>query len=87
MLTPQKALQGKASEEQLGRWCTYHETKIPPLVEKVAIYVDAVGLGEVFGDELADGGQVGGFFAAVVLDVAEVVMREVGGGHCGVLRE
>ena len=39
----------------------YHEAEISPLVEEVAVYVDAVGFGEVFGDHLADGGEVDGF--------------------------
>jgi hypothetical protein len=27
---------------------TYHVAQVPPLVEKVAVDIDAVGLGEVF---------------------------------------
>ena len=33
-----------------------HVTQVSPLVQKVAIYVDAVGLAEILGDQGADGG-------------------------------
>jgi hypothetical protein len=46
------------------------------LVEEVPVDIYAVGLGEVLGDQLADGGEVGGFLGALVLHIVQV------GGVC-----
>jgi hypothetical protein len=43
------------------------------LVEKVAIYVDAVGLREVSGDYLADGLKIDLLLAAIILHVSKVL--------------
>ena len=63
-----------------------------PLVQKVAIDVDAVGFRQVLGDQLADGGQIGLFLGAMVLDVAQgvplagigIVAHEAGRAQSGV---
>lgn len=34
----------------------YHETQIPPLVQEIPVYINTVGLAQVFGYEGADGG-------------------------------
>ena len=59
---------------------TYHEAQVTPLVQKVAVDVDAVGFAQVFGDEFADGREVGGLFFGAVGDIAE----SLGGRACGV---
>lgn len=45
------------------------EAEVAPLVEEVAVDIDAVGLGEVGGDERADGGEEGWLERGVVAGV------------------
>src|SRR3954453_21824877 len=52
---------------------THHIAEVAPLVEKVAIHINAVRLREVFGDYLADGFQVEFFLAAIILHVSKVL--------------
>ena len=59
----------------------YHEAQLAPLVEEVAVHVDAVGLGQVLGDELPDGREVGFFLRGVVLYVSEILGRRRGVWH------
>lgn len=46
----------------------HHEAKVSPLIEEIAIDADTVGFGEIIGDQASDGGEIGGFLAAVVLE-------------------
>ena len=71
---------GRERERERERGWLYHKAQLAPLVQEVAVDVDAVGFGEVFGDELADGGEVGGFFYCAVGDIAEFVCGWWGGG-------
>lgn len=48
---------GRAVANGCGCGRERHEAQVAPLVEEVAVDVDAVGFGKVFGDELADGGE------------------------------
>lgn len=57
----------------------YHEAKVSPLIQEVAVYVNAVRFGEVLGDHLPDCGEVGGFLGGLVSDVAEVWGRSFRG--------
>lgn len=47
-----------------------HEAQFGPLVEKVSVHIDAVRFGKVFGDQLADLGEILGLFVKRVLEVA-----------------
>lgn len=58
----------------------YHEAEVGPLMEEVAVDVDAVGLAQVLGDQRADGRQVLFLERMLVLDVAQL------GGKTGVVR-
>lgn len=49
----------------------YQETEIAPLVEEVAVYVNAVWFAQVFGYEGAYGGEVLRFEAVFIVDIAE----------------
>lgn len=60
---------------------SYHVTEVPPLIQEVAVDVDAVGLGEIFGDQLPDRGEKFRFFRAIVLLVAQVGRRWRGIAH------
>jgi hypothetical protein len=62
----------------------HHVTQIPPLVQKVSVHIDAVRLGEVFGDEVPYRGEVYRFLVGIILDVAEVVVfgAALGGEGC-----
>ena len=51
-----------------GRNGAHHEAKVSPLIEKIAIDADTVGFGEIIGDQVSDGREIGGFLAAVVLE-------------------
>lgn len=55
----------------------YKIAEITPLIQEIAVDVDAIGLGEVLGDELADGGQVFRFLVLVVLDVSQASVRVI----------
>jgi len=50
----------------------YHIAQVSPLIQKVPIYIDTVWFGKVFGDQLADRGEVLFFFLGLILDVLEV---------------
>ena len=58
-------------EERWGE-TTDHVAEMAPLVQEVAVDIDAVGLAQVFGDEGPDGGQVLGFEGVFILDVLEL---------------
>jgi hypothetical protein len=49
----------------------YHITQIPPLIQKIPIHIDAVRLGKVFRDQLADRGEVPLLICRVVLNIIE----------------
>lgn len=49
------------------------EAEVAPLVQEIAVDVNAVGLGQILGDQLAHGGDVFIFASAVVSHVAEVI--------------
>lgn len=57
------------------------EAQIPPLVEKVAVDIDAVGLRQVFGYQLSHCLNVFVFLGAVVADVAEFTFIMYGCGR------
>lgn len=61
-------------------WATYHETQVAPLVEKVAVDVDAVWFGEILGDQLLDGRQVRRLFVGAVADISKTGGRVLAGG-------
>jgi hypothetical protein len=46
------------------------------LVQEVAVDVDAVGFGEVGGDQLAHGRDLRGFLGRIILDIVEFVAHE-----------
>jgi hypothetical protein len=56
-----------------GPGVTHHKAEIAPLVEEVTIYVNAVGLRQIFGNYLADGLKIDVFLAAVILHVSKVI--------------
>jgi hypothetical protein len=60
----------------------YHITQVPPLVQKVPVHIDTVGLGKVFGDQLPYRREALLFLCSFVLDVFEldVVCRNDGFG-------
>lgn len=49
-----------------------------PLVQEIAVDVDAVGFRQVFGDQLADPGQVCLLVGAVVLHIAQLIVALFG---------
>ena len=51
---------------------THHETQVPPLVEEIAVDIDAIGLRKVGGDQLPDGWQIRRLLTRVVLHVVEL---------------
>jgi hypothetical protein len=51
-----------------------------PLIEEIAVNIDAVWLRQVLRDQLADGGEVSRLFRAMVLHVAQV-----GGGGLSIV--
>ena len=59
-------------EFQGGQCGTHHETQVAPLVEKVAVDIDAVGLAQVLSYESSDGRQVGGLVRVLILNVFEM---------------
>lgn len=52
----------------------YHEAQIAPLVQKVPVDIDTVGLRQVLGDQLPDSGEVRGFLLGAIRDVAELIV-------------
>jgi hypothetical protein len=42
------------------------------LVEEIAVHIDAVGFGKVFGDQLADGGEVKLLACWLILNVLKL---------------
>ena len=63
----------------------YHEAKIPPLVQKVTIDVDTVGLGEIFRYHLAYRRKVRCLFVAPILDILDFELRSFrlrSAAHC-----
>lgn len=58
----------------------YHIAQVTPLIQEVTVYIDTVGLGKVFGDQLADGGEVQFFACCFVLDILKLRYR-YGLGH------
>ncbi len=66
------------------RWCRrrgenkYHETQIPPLIQKIAIDINAIRLTQIFRDQGPDCGEILLLQCMLVLNVAELG-RELGG--------
>ncbi|KAB8345860.1 hypothetical protein FH972_022915 [Carpinus fangiana] len=60
------------ADQSAGGGVEGHQTECRPLVEKVAVDVDAVGLGEILGDQRADWCQVLGFVFGGVGTVGHV---------------
>jgi hypothetical protein len=50
---------------------TYHVAQVTPLVQEVAVDIDAVGFREVLGDQLPDGGQIRLLLGPVVLHILQ----------------
>jgi len=79
---------GTKERNQAAPWASHQVAQVPPLVQEVTVDIDAVGLGQVFGDELADGGQEALFLGGVVRDVEEARQRVLWaecGRHGGVI--
>ena len=55
-----------------GGEAAHHEAQVSPLIEEIAVDTDTVGFGEIIRDQLPDGGEIGGFLAAVVLSKAKL---------------
>lgn len=49
-----------------------HEAQIPPLIKEIFINIDAIGFGQVIGNQLSDCGKVYRFLATVVLNVLKL---------------
>lgn len=54
---------------------TYHIAEIAPLVQKVAVHIDAVRFREVLRDQLPDCGKVRLLLGAMVLHILQPVVR------------
>jgi hypothetical protein len=50
----------------------YHIAQVPPLVQKIPIDIDTVRFGKVFGDQLADRGEVLFLFGRLVLHIFQL---------------
>lgn len=56
-----------------GMWEeTYHEAKMCPLAKEISIYIDAVGLTQVFGNERTNGRQVPRLQTMLILNILQV---------------
>ena len=50
----------------------YHKAQVSPLVEEITVDIDAIWFREIVGDQLSDRGEIGRFFAAMILDITKL---------------
>ena len=68
---PRNALE-RAAEPLEGEDEPYHEAQVPPLVQEIAVYVDAVRLAQILGDQGPDRGEVLLFERVLILDIPQL---------------